>query len=274
MIGILDQQFMQNALAAGVLASLACGMIGTLVVVNRLVFLAGGIAHAAYGGVGLAFFLGLPVLPCTVGFTLLSSLAMGGFTLHRKERADTVIGVLWAAGMALGIILLDLSPGYNTDIMSYLFGSILTVRHADLWFMLGLDTAVLLVIVFFYKDFIAMSFDPEFARTRGIPVAGLYFLLLGMIAVSVVMIIQVVGLILVIALLTIPPWLAQRTAASLGRMMIAAVLWSVLFCLIGLFLAYMADLSSGASIIAIATVSFFGVFSWDSLRVRYRSKNT
>lgn len=259
LIQVLSLPFMQHALLAALLASLACGMIGSLVVVNRLVFMSGGIAHAAYGGVGLAFFLGLPVLPCTVGFTLGASLLMGVLTLKRQERTDTLIGVLWAAGMAVGILLLDLTPGYNVDLMSYLFGSLLAVPGSDLWLMSGLVLLVLACVGWFYRDLQAFSFDREFAATRGIPVTLLHFLLLAMVALSVVMIIRVVGLILVIALLTIPAHLAERLTTSLASMMLMASGLSALFCLSGLFLAYLFDLTSGASIIAVATTVFLGV---------------
>jgi zinc transport system permease protein len=268
MLELLSHEFMQNAVMAAMLASVACGMIGTLVVVNRLVFLAGGVAHAAYGGVGLAFFFGLPVLPCTVGFTLVASTIMAGVTLRNKERSETVIGVMWAAGMALGILLLDITPGYNVDLMSYLFGSILTVPVSDIRIMFGLDVFIVAMVLYFYRDFLVMSFEPEFARTRGVPVTLLYFTLLGMIALSVVMIIQVVGLILVIALLTIPPYMAQGTSRSLMAMMVRAVTWSLFFCLTGLWLACLYDLTSGASIIAVATVCFFGKLLWEGIRVK------
>lgn len=257
MLEALSYPFMQNALAAALLASLACGLIGSLVVVNRLVFLAGGVAHAAYGGVGLAFYLGAPVLPCTIGFTLASSGLMGWATLRRGERADTLVGVLWAAGMACGILLLDLTPGYNVDLLSYLFGSILTVPRADLWAMLVLDVLLFAIIFVFYKDFLTMSYDREFASTCGVRVELLHFLLLGMVAVSVVMVIQIVGLILVIALLSIPPYMAERQCSRLSRMMLWATVYSALFCLGGLALSYLFDLTSGATIIAVATLGFF-----------------
>jgi len=257
MIEALSFDFMRNALLAGLLASIACGVIGALVVVNRVVFVAGGISHAAYGGVGLAFFLGLPVLPVTVAFSLGAAALMAWVTFGRTERADTVVGVLWAAGMAFGILLVDLSHGYNVDLMSFLFGSILAVPGEDLLLMAGLDALVVLSVTVWYRGFQAMSFDPEFAGLRGVPVRLLHLAMLGMIAVSVVMLIRVVGLILVIALLTIPPSLAERRCRSLGAMMCLAACYCALFCLAGLALSYWQDLSSGASIIAAATLWFF-----------------
>lgn len=263
---------MQNALWASLLVSLVCGIIGTLVVVNRMVLVAAGIAHTAYGGVGLAIFLGLPVMITTMGFTLSAALAMAYVTIDRKYRTDTVIGVFWATGMALGILLMDLTPGYRVDLMSYLFGSILTVPSSDIQIMLVTDILISALILIFYKDFVAITFDEEFARTRGVPVTGLHFLLMAMIALSVVMTIRLVGLILVIALLTIPPYLAQRKAKTLGKMMILSIIWSLFFCLAGLFLAFKFDLTSGATIVGTGAVSLLAMLSWDQIKYHYFSR--
>ncbi len=258
-------EFMQNAIWASVLASVVCGIIGSLVVVNRMVFMAGGIAHTAYGGVGLAIFMGWPVMLTSIGFTLLASLGLAMATVNRKFSSDTIIGVFWAAGMALGIILMDLSPGYRVDLMSYLFGSILSVPGIDIWIMAGVDIVVLALVLLLYKSLLAITFDPEFARTRGLPVTGLYLLLMAMIALSVVMIIRLVGLILVIALLTIPPYLAQRKANSLGKMMFLSVVWSMFFCLAGLFIAYHFNLTSGATIVGTGAICLLFMLLWDKI---------
>lgn len=256
MMEALSFEFFRNALLAGLLASLICGVIGSLVVVNRVVFLAGGVAHASYGGVGLAFYLGWPVLPVTAAFSTAAALCMAWVTLSARERADTVIGVLWAAGMALGIILLDLTPGYNSDLMSYLFGSILAVPETDLWLMAGLSCAVLVLVAVFSRGLLAMSFDVEFARSRGVPVRFLHFLLMGLTALCVVMVIRVVGLILVMALMTIPPFMAERRTRSLAGMMLLAGLLSAVFCVAGLYLSFALDLTSGATIIAVSCLGF------------------
>lgn len=256
MMEALSYEFFRNALLAGLLASVICGIIGSLVVVNRIVFLAGGVAHASYGGVGLAFYLGLPVLPVTAAFSTAAALAMAWVTLSARERADTVIGVLWAAGMALGIILIDLTPGYNADLMSYLFGSILAVPVADLWLMAGLSAVVLALVALFSRGLLVMSFDTDFARSRGVPVRFLHFLLMGLTALCVVMVIRVVGLILVLALLTIPPFIAEGRSRSLSGMMLLSALLSALFCVAGLWLSYALDLTSGACIIAVACAGF------------------
>lgn len=254
---VLSLPFMQHAVLAAVLAAVCCGVMGTLVVANRMVFLAGGAAHAAYGGVGLAAFCLLPVLPVTVAFTVLAALAMAAVTLRRIQDTETVIGVLWAAGMALGIILLDLTPGYKPDLMSYLFGSIIAVPTADLYALAGLDLILVGATLRHYNGFVAMAFDREFAAVRGAPVTFLHYLLTALAAVSVVLSIRVAGLILVIALLTVAPSLAMRRAASLGRAMVWASLMNMVFCLAGLALAYRFDLTSGAAIIAVASAAYF-----------------
>ena len=212
MIEALQFEFMRNALLAGLLAAVICGIMGTLVVVNRIVFLSGGIAHAAYGGIGLSFFFGWPYMAGTIGFSLFAAMLMAAITLQSKHRADTIIGVIWALGMAFGIILMDLTPGYHVDLMSYLFGSILTVPDSDLWTMLVMAAVIAAFVVGYYNDLLALSYDEEFAQVRGVPVKGLYFTMIGMLAVTIVMVIQVVGLILIIALLTIPPFIAEKYA--------------------------------------------------------------
>jgi len=256
MVDALQYEFMRNALAAGILASIICGIMGTLVVVNRIVFLSGGIAHAAYGGIGLAYYFGWPYMVGAVGFSLAAAMGMATVTIKARHRADTIIGVMWAMGMAFGIILIDISPGYNVDLMSYLFGSILTAPLFDLWVMLGVGVLITGFVLGFYKDLLALSYDEEFARIRGVPVRLLYFLLIGMLAITVVMVIQVVGLILVIALLTIPPFIVERYAKSLVQMMVGASLLGTAFTVIGLWLSYRFDLTSGATIIMVAGITF------------------
>lgn len=267
MIEALQFEFMRNALWAGLIVSVTCGVIGTFVVVNRIVFLSGGIAHAAYGGIGIAFFFGLPYIVGTLGFSLFISMVMAAITLKVKSRSDTIIGVLWAVGMALGVILLDLTPGYNVDLMSYLFGSILTVPKSDLWLMFIISSLIILTVWYFYNDYLAMSYDKEFAQLRGIPVKFLYFLLIGMVALSVVITIRVVGLILVIALLTIPPYIAEKYSKSLFNMMLFSIGLGFLFTVIGLWLSYSFNLTAGATIIMVAGTGFFISVFIDRLRL-------
>jgi zinc transport system permease protein len=273
MIDALQLEFMRNALVAGLLASVICGIMGTLVVVNRIVFLSGGIAHAAYGGIGLAFYFGWPYLVGTIGFSLVAAIVMAAVSMKAKHRADTIIGVIWALGMAFGIILLDLTPGYNVDLMSYLFGSILTVSKMDLLAMLAVGVLMTILVAAYYKELLALSYDEEFARIRGVPVKGLYFTLIGMLAVTIVMVIQVVGLILVIALLTIPPFIAEKHAKSLMQMMVGSSLLGAIFTIVGLWLSYTYNLTSGASIIMVSGIGFLISALIEQIHLRQKADN-
>ena len=248
--------FMRNALLAGVLVSIACGIIGTLVVLNRIVFISGGIAHAAYGGVGIAYFLGADPVLGAVGFSLLSSLTMG--LVHRKEgqRADTIIGVMWAIGMAIGIIFLSLSPGYKADLMSYLFGSILAVSTMDLWLMAGIALLSLVFMLLFYWKLLALSFDQTFATVRNVPVGPLYLAMITLIGLTVVIAMRVVGLIMVIALLTIPPAIANLYLKDMRAIMAVSAALSMLFCTVGLIISYVLNFPSGAVIILVAGLAY------------------
>lgn len=270
MLDALQFEFMRNALLGGILVSVTCGVIGTLVVVNRIVFISGGIAHAAYGGIGLAYYLGLPPALGAALFSVAASMVMGVASVKNRQRSDTIIGVMWAVGMALGVILIDLTPGYNVDLMSYLFGSILSIPKSDIWFISILNIVILLVVLLFYKELLAMSYDEEFSFIVGIPVTALYFILLGLIALSVVMIIRVVGLILVIALLTIPPYIAEKYTISLVKMMVLSSLIGIVFTLSGLWLSYTYNLTSGATIIMLAGIGFFISLSIDPIIGRIR----
>jgi len=262
MIEALSYEFMQNALLAGLLVSFIAGIMGSLIVVNRMVFLAGGIAHAAYGGIGIALFTGIPIFLGTSIFAVIAAIFMAMVTLKQKENSDIFIGLIWAVGMALGIIFVDLTPGYNVDLMSYLFGSILAVSRDDIIFMAVLLCIILLVLFFWYRELLAISYDSEYAALSGINVKFFYTLLLILSALAVVIAIKVVGLILVIALLTIPIYIAQNITHSLLSMMFTSGLIAWVFTLVGLWFSYTYDLTSGACIILVAGLSlllFMGV---------------
>ena len=269
---ILSYEFMRNALLAGVIVSAACGIIGTLVVLNRIVFISGGIAHAAYGGVGIAYFLGLNPVWGAVVFSLASSLAMG--YVHRKEktRADTIIGVMWALGMALGSIFVSLSPGYKADLMSYLFGSILAVSAADLRLMLVIVLAVLIFVLVFYRLLLAISFDETFSTVRNVPVGFVYMAMIVLIGLTVVISMRVVGLILVIALLTIPPAIANLFVQEMRGIMFLSSALSLVFTISGLLISYTLNLPSGAVIILVASLAYGlaaalrGILTWSTLK--------
>lgn len=256
MTEVLQLEFMQRAVLAGVLVSVACGIVGTYVVVNRFVFVSGAIAHAAYGGIGLGYFLGISPVIGAIVFSVAAALAMGVVQRKTRERADTIIGMMWAIGMAVGIILIDLTPGYAADLMSYLFGSILTVPWADLLVMLVLDAVIIVLVLAFYKELLAISFDETYASTANVRVEAIHLLLLCLVALTVVMLMRVVGLILVIALLTMPAAISARFTSNLKMMMAISVVLGVLFTSLGLLGSYVLDVTSGATIILISAAAF------------------
>jgi zinc transport system permease protein len=249
---LINQSFLQHALLGGLLASLGCGIIGSYVVVNRITFLAGGIAHTALGGMGIAYYLGVDPIFGALAAALTGALIIGTVSLRWRQHEDTLIGALWAIGMAVGVMFISRTPGYNADLMSYLFGNILMISDGDLYLMALLDGVILMLVTLFYKVFLAVSFDEEFARLRGLPVGFFYLLLLCMVALTVVLLIRVVGLILVIALLTLPAAIAGQYLRSLWRMMVLATLLGVLFSSAGLAVSYGPDLPAGATIIILA----------------------
>ena len=273
MIEALQYGFMRNALMAGLLVSIACGVIGTFVVVNRIVFISGGIAHAAYGGIGLGYFFGFNPIVGAVIFSLTAALGMGMAQRRTRQRADTIIGVMWAIGMALGIILVDLTDGYKADLMSYLFGSILAVPSSDLLIMLGLDLVIVVLVTLFYKELLAISFDETFAAVENVPVDAIYMLLVAMIALTVVMMMRVVGLIMVIALLTMPAAISGQFASGLKRMMVLASILGMVFTTAGLWLSYSLNLTSGATIILVAGAAYLLSLLARSAAHRLRSRD-
>jgi len=247
-----QQGFLQSALIAGLLASVGCGVMGTYVVVKRIAFIAGGIAHTVLSGMGAALYFGLDPLAGALGAAILAALLIGWVRMRWKAQEDTLIGALWAIGMAVGILFISKTPGYQTDLMSYLFGNILLVPEESLWFMAGLDAVLLAVVAAYHRQFLAVAFDEELARLRGVPVAFFYLLLLVLVAVTVVLLIQVVGLILVLALLTLPAAVAGHYVHSLGRMMLLATVIGAAVNLLGLALSYRPDLPAGPTIILLA----------------------
>ncbi len=247
-----EHAFLQSALMAGFLASIGCGVMGTYVVVKRIAFLAGGIAHSVLGGMGAALYFGFDPLAGALATAVSAALLIGWVRLKWQAQEDTLIGALWAIGMAVGILFISKTPGYQTDLMSYLFGNILLVADQSLWFMAALDALLLLVVGAYHRQFLAVVFDEELARLRGIPVTFFYLLLLVLVAVTVVLLIQVVGLILVLALLTLPAAVAGHYVHSLSAMMLLATMLGAVVSALGLALSYGPDLPAGPVIILLA----------------------
>jgi zinc transport system permease protein len=250
------ESFLQHALIGGLLASLGCGVVGTYVVAKRISFVAGGVAHSVLGGMGIAYFLGVSPLAGALSAALVAALAIGWVSLRLRQNEDTIIAALWAVGMAVGVLFISRTPGYNADLMSYLFGNILMVSRADLYVMAALDAVAILIVMLFSKQFLAVSFDQEFARVRGVRVEVFHLLLLCLVAVTVVVLIQVVGLILVLALLTLPAAIAAQYRSRLVPIMALAIVLGMAFTCGGLALSYAPDLPAGATIILLAGTSY------------------
>jgi zinc transport system permease protein len=256
---VREQSFLQVALLTGLLASVACGVIGSYVVVRRISYLAGGIAHCALGGLGAARYLAVvhgwswlhPLVGAAVA-ALIAAVIIGYVSLRARQREDTVIGAVWAIGMAVGVMFIARTPGYQVDLMSYLFGNILMVTWQDLWLLAGLDVLVVAIGLAFYNPLLAVCFDEEFARLRGLRVELYYILLLCLTALTVVLLVSVVGIVLVIALLTLPTAVAGYFCKTLWQLMVGAALMSMLLTTGGLALSYGPDLPAGATTILLA----------------------
>lgn len=256
MIDALRMEFVQNAVIASVLASIVLGAVGTLVVVNREVLAGGGIAHASYGGVGLGFFLGIDPSLAAMLFGLTASLIMGILRHVVGQRNDTLIGILWAVGMSVGVIFVNLTPGYTANARSFLFGSLLTTPRGELLLLSAVAVTVLAFVALYYRPLLAYSFDRAFARSRNIPVITFELALLAAIALSVVVLIQIVGVILLIALLTIPAATAGLATRTLSTMMVTTIAVGVVVTLSGLTVSYNFDLASGPAIVLTACTGF------------------
>jgi zinc transport system permease protein len=255
--------FLQYALITGVLASIACGIIGSYVVTKRISYIAGSIAHTVLGGLGAARYFQTVYhwewfhpLYGAVFAALISAVIIGLVSMRAKQREDTVIGSLWAVGMATGILFIYKTPGYNEDLMSYLFGSILMVSPQDLWMIAGLDILVVIAGVLFYNQFLALCFDEEYARLRGVHVEFYYLVLLCLTALTVVLLVTVVGIVMVIALITLPAAVAGELTKRLWHMMALSTVLTVLFTTAGLALSYGPDLPAGATTIIIAGTTY------------------
>ena len=255
--------FLQYALLTGVLASVACGIIGSYVVTRRISYVAGAIAHFVLGGMGLVRYLNvvhgwtfLQPLYAAVASALVAAVIIGLVGLYARGREDTAIGAVWALGMAVGLIFISQTPGYNQDLMSYLFGNILLVTTGDLWMIAGLDLLVIGFGLLFYNRLLAISFDEEFARLRGINVGLFYILLLCLTGLTVVILVNVVGIVMVIALITLPAATAGHFTKSLSRMMMLATVFCIFYTTAGLAISYQPNLPAGAVIIVVAGVAY------------------
>lgn len=254
---ILKYTFMQNAVIAAVLSSIICGIMGTIIVEKRMVSMSGGIAHASFGGIGAGYLLGIEPIIGGLVFAVGTSLSVGQIKRHSNANTDTIISMFWSAGMALGILFIALTPGYPPDMTSYLFGDILAVNKTYLWIMLGLTLAILLIVVLYFNYWKLYLFDEAYAKIMGINIRVFEVVLYVLVALSIVILIKVVGVILSLAMLSIPPAISRLFTNRLKWVMVLSGILGIVFAIIGLAISYYVNIPSGASIILTATVSYF-----------------
>lgn len=244
----LHYDFFQRALLAGILASIACGVVGTYVVVKQMSSISGGLSHAAFGGIGLGYLLGFEPILGAAGFALMTGCGVGVAYRRLRHTLDILIAMVWAVGMALGILFVSMTPGYAPDLISYLFGSLLFVAPEYIVYVAVLDLVIVVVTILFFKEFQAVAFDEEFAEVRRVPVGWIFQLLLALVSLAVVTLIRVVGVILAIALFTIPAATARQWSDSLSRMMMVASLVGMICTVTGLFASYWLSDAFGVSV--------------------------
>lgn len=260
---ILSNSILFHAMLAGIAASFVGGIIGSYVVVKRIVFICGSIAHSVLGGIGISLWLervhGITLLSPLQGAlaaAIVSALILGWIRLYYRQREDTIIAAVWTIGMSIGILFISQTPGYNVELTNFLIGNILWVSTDDLILLSSLDVLIFLTVLCFHKRFLAICFDENEARLQGIPVNALYLLLLTLTAVSIVLLIQVVGIILVITMLTIPAALANFWTIRLSTMMVLAIFISILFSITGIAASFYLDWPSGATIALLAGIAY------------------
>lgn len=256
---IFQYQFLTNALLACILSGIACGIVGTYVVCRRLVFLSGGITHSSFGGIGIAYYLGMNPIMGALVFALLSAMGIEWASDRGKIREDSAIGIVWSIGMAVGIIFIYLTPGYAPNLMSFLFGNILTVTHTDIVALEILVAFIILLFALMFRPIMFVAFDREFARSQGVPTKIISYFMAAIVAMTIVFSIRVVGIVLLISLLTIPTVIVNSLTKSFGKMIVWSAVVAVAGNIAGLWLSYKMNVPAGASTIFILTVTLIMV---------------
>ena len=253
---ILQYTFFQNALIGAFLASILCGMIGTYIVTRRLVFISGGITHASFGGIGIGVFAGFnPILSAMV-FAILSAFGVQWVSKKKDVRKDSAIAMFWTLGMSVGIICCFLTPGFMPDLPSFLFGSILAIDSIDLWILGGLTLIVALLFTCLLRPIQSIAFDSTFARSQHLPVSILEYVMMALIAMTIVATLKMVGIVLALSLLTIPQMTANLFAFSYKRMIWTSIILGWIDCILGLYISYLLNVPSGATIIFTSIIVF------------------
>src|SRR6056297_2415803 len=257
---LFEYTFIRNAVLASIIASIVCGVIGTIIVEKKLVSMSGGIAHTSFGGIGLGYLLGFEPIIGGLIFAVIAAVSISKIRRETKTKSDTLIGMFWAVGMALGILFISMSSGYQPDMTSYLFGDILTVSSVYIKIMVVLSIIILGIIFTAFNYWKAYLFDEEYLKVLGIDIKILEYILFIIISLSIVILIKVVGIILAIALLTIPPAISKLFTKDLKKIMALSIIFGIILSFLGLYISYTLDIPSGSTIILVA-VTFFLITS-------------
>jgi len=272
-IELLGYDFFQKAIYASLLTGVICGIIGTYIVAKRIVFISGGITHASFGGIGMAYYWGMsPILGATI-FAIASAIGIQSISENGKLREDSMIGILWAAGMAIGILFIFLTPGYAPNLMTYLFGSILTVSYTQIYLMIALIIIVITIFSIFYRPIFYIAFDKEYAKTHNLPVKTFNTILICLVALAIVQSINVIGIILAIAYLTIPQAIASLYFKDFKRLLITSAIICPIGSIIGLFTSALIDLPSGATIIMVFVLLYMIAYSINFINIIIKKKS-
>ena len=257
LLDLLNYDFFRNALLGSLFASIACGIIGTYVVTRRLVFISGGITHASFGGLGIGFFFNINPILSAMAFSIFSALGIQWLSRKQGVREDSAIAVFWSLGMALGIILTYLSPGFAPNLSEYLFGNILTIANSDIIALVILCLVLISFFLFFYRDIVSVSFDTDFAKTRRVNTQFIEYMMMIFIAITIVLSIRLVGIVLLMSLITVPQMTANLFTNNYSKIIYFSIGLSFLGCFTGLLLSYYLNVPSGAFIIFVLILMYF-----------------
>ncbi len=271
MIEAFGYGFFQTAILTGIAASVICGIIGSYVVVKHMVAIAGGLSHSAFGGIGLGYLAGVEPLAGASGFTILVAVLIWGLADRARQHIDTLVGAFWAGGMAFGILCISLTPGYTPDLFSYLFGNILLVPPMYLLLTVVLAVFITGITIALYPALQAVAFDAEYASLLGVPLKGIQLVYLILIAISIVLLIQVVGIILVIAMLTLPAAITREFSTTLKGMMAGSAVTGCILTTAGIMLSWIWDIPSGSTIILLSVIVYLLTISGRDILRRNRS---
>ncbi|MEN9918367.1 MAG: hypothetical protein RL662_803 [Bacteroidota bacterium] len=256
-LDLFEYNFFINALLGALFACIACGIIGTYIVIKRLVFISGGITHASLGGLGIGFYLGINPMVSAMVFSILSAFGIEWLSSRQGVREDSAIAAFWSFGMAIGIICIYLKAGFAPNLSEYLFGNILTITRSDIYLFVGLATILSIVFFLFRREILYAAFDPDFAKTRNLPVKFIEYTMMFFIAVTIVLTIRLVGVVLLMSLLTIPQMTANLYTANFSKMIFLSIFFGLIGCISGLILSAYINVPSGAFIIFVLITIYF-----------------